>query len=394
MDKPEAYPTGWLRMGVALGGSFRQTGGMKAPAIILISAVFASGQQPAAPAPDSQRPGTVFTVTSTLVQLDAVVTDSKGRYVTDLTPEDFEVLEDGKPQKLTHFSYVRIRTEPAAAAIPKATPKSVAILPPPPMAQLRPEDVRRTIVLMVDDLGLSFESMAWVRTSLHKFVERQMQPGDLVAFCRTGVGSGSLQQFSADKRVLLAIVDGLRWNPNGRFGVNYFEPYGKVSALAEALSGSGHGGPTRSGDSRSLDVSYDARETAVSTVGTLGSINYIVGALRELPGRKSIVLFSDGFSLYEAGGTTAQYDDVQRALRALIDRANRSGTVIYTMHAAGLQTVQPDASDRVSLDGVGTTGISAEQRERILNSRTQVGARGGRDVQNHTWQQNLGYLAD
>jgi VWFA-related protein len=322
--------------------------------------------------------------------MDAVVTDSKGRYVTDLTPEDFEVLEDGKPQKLTHFSYVRIKTEPASAAepqatIPKPTPKSVASLPPPPMAQLRPEDVRRTIVLMVDDLGLSFESMAWVRSSLHKFVERQMQPGDLVAVCRTGVGSGSLQQFSADKRVLLAIVDGLRWNPNGRFGVNYFAAYGKVSDLAAALSGNGHGGPTRSGDSRSLDVSYDARENAVSTVGTLGAINYIVGALRELPGRKSIVLFSDGFSLYEAGDGT--YDDVQRALRMLIDRANRSGTVIYTMHAAGLQTVQLDAQDRVGLDG-----MNGEQANRTLNSLTHVG--GGRDAQNNIWQQNLGYLAD
>ena len=289
---------------------------MKAPAVLLICAVFVSGQQPAVPAPDSQRPGIVFTVTSTLVQLDAVVTDSKGRYVTDLGLEDFEVFEDGKPQKLTHFSYVRIKTEPAApaeppATMPKPTPKSVASLPPPPMAQLRPQDVRRTIVLMVDDLGLSFESMASVRSSLHKFVERQMQPGDLVAICRTGAGSGALQQFSADKRVLLAIVDGLRWNPNGRFGVDYFEAYGKVSNLAAALSGSGHGGPTRSGDSRSLDVSYDARENAVSTVGTLGSINYIVGALRELPGRKSIVLFSDGFSLYEASGTTARYDDVR-----------------------------------------------------------------------------------
>ena len=253
---------------------------MKAPAVLLICAVFVSGQQPAVPAPDSQRPGTVFTVTSTLVQMDAVVTDSKGRYVTDLGPEDFQVFEDGKPQKLTHFSYVRIRTEPAPAAeppatIPKPTPKSVASLPPPPMAQLRPEDVRRTIVLMVDDLGLSFGSMASVRTSLHKFIERQMQPGDLVAVCRTGAGSGALQQFSADKRVLLAIVDGLRWNANGRFGANYFEAYGKLSALAAALSGTGHGGATRSGDSRSLDVSYDARENAVSTVGTLGAINYI-----------------------------------------------------------------------------------------------------------------------
>src|ERR1039458_9889228 len=118
-------------IGVALDESFSQTGGMKAPAVLLISAVFVSGQQPVAPAADSQRPGTVFTVTSTLVQMDAVVTDSKGRYVTDLTPEDFEVFEDGKPQKLTHFSYVRIQTEPAATAkppatIPKPAPKSTS----------------------------------------------------------------------------------------------------------------------------------------------------------------------------------------------------------------------------------------------------------------------------
>jgi VWFA-related protein len=363
---------------------------MKASVVILISAVLASGQQPVAPGADAQRPGTVFTVTSTLVQVDAVVTDSKGRHITDLTPADFQVFEDGKLQKLTHFSYVRVTPEPAAeaqVAAPKPAGKSAASLPPPPMAQLRRQDVRRTIVLMVDDLGLSFESMASVRSALHKFVERQMEPGDLVAVCRTGAGSGALQQFSADKRVLLGIVDSLRWNANGRYGVNYFEPYGQYSALAEHLSDTGHGEATRSGDARSLDVAYDVRGSAVSTVGTLGAINYIVGALRELPGRKSIVLFSDGFSLMDAPGADPHgpaqpdYADAQRALRMLVDRANRSGTVIYTMHAAPLQTLQMDAQDRPNISGPSE-----------LNALTQAGT--GRDLQNAVQQQNLGYLAD
>jgi VWFA-related protein len=248
---------------------------------------------------------------------------------------------------------------------------------------------------MVDDLGLSFESMAYVRSALHKFVEQQMQPGDLVAVCRTGAGSGSLQQFSADKRVLLSIVDGLRWNASGRFGVSYFEPFGQFSALAQALSGGGRGEPTHSGDAGSLDVSYDARAGAVSTVGTLGAINYIVGALRELPGRKSIVLFSDGFSLFEAPGGNGHgpaqdlYDDAQRALRMLVDRANRSGTVIYTMHAAGLQTGQLEAQDRVNMGGMGGAAVNE-----TLNNLTHVGAPGGRDFQLNMQQQNLGYLAD
>src|ERR1039458_8482866 len=85
-----------------------QNESMKAIAGIFIGALFASGQQPAAPAPDSQRPEVIFTVTSTLVQVDAVVTDSKGHHITDLKPEDFQVFEDGKLQKLTHFSYVQV----------------------------------------------------------------------------------------------------------------------------------------------------------------------------------------------------------------------------------------------------------------------------------------------
>ena len=391
---------------VAIG----QNEGMKALAGIFLGALIASGQQPAAPAPDSQRPGAVFTVTSTLVQVDAVVTDSKGHHLTDLKPEDFQIFEDGKLQKLTHFSYVQVT--PARKAAPetktvreKPAPNAVSALPPAPLARLRPEDVRRTIVLMVDDLGLSFESMANVRSSLRKFVNEQMQPGDLVAICRSGAGTGSLQQFTVDKRVLLSIVGGLGWNPNGRSGLSYFEPYGKFSALAEQLSAGGHGGPTRSGDFRSLDVAYDVEGNANSAVGTLGAVSYIVGALRELPGRKSIVLFSDGFSLFEPGtgpnghGTSPDiYDDALRALRHLIDRANRSGTVIYTMHATGLQTAQLDAQDKPHLEPVqlGRPGdvVGSQYVEGVLNGMTHVGEPGGRDVSNNTQQQNLAYLAD
>jgi VWFA-related protein len=389
---------------------------MKPTVGILIGALFASGQQPAALATDSQRPEAVFTVTSTLVQVDAVVTDSKGRHITDLTPEDFQLFEDGKLQHLTHFSYVQVAPEPNAspaflAARAKPSPKSVAVLPPPPLAQLRREDVRRTIVMMVDDLGLSAESMAFVRKSLRKFVNEQMQPGDLVAICRTGAGSGSLQQFSGDRQVLLSVIDGLHWNPNGRVGVTYFDPYGKYSALAETIGGSGLGTPN--GAYGSLDVSYDVARNANATVGTLGAVNYIIGALRELPGRKSIVLFSDGLQLFEAGfypemhgpGTqlvspvSDAYDEAERALRHLIDRANRSGTVIYTMQTAGLQTMQVDAQDKPHLEPVHPTGLGQEVfgsqfAEGVLNGMTHAGAFGGRDELNNIQQASLAYLAD
>lgn len=360
---------------------------MKAFAIILsIGAMFASAQQPAAP-PDSPRSEAVFTVTSALVQIDAVVTDSKGRHVADLAPEDFQVFEDGKPQKLTHFSYVRVVPEHAAAepktVAPKAKkPDGLSMLPPAPLAQIRPEDVRRTIVLMVDDLGLSFEDMAFVRSSLRKFVERQMQPGDLVAVCRTGGGSAALQQFTVDKRVLLSVIDNLRYNFNGRFGVGYFESYGRPTGAPPPNTGSDAAG--------AFNVAYGAERKEIATVGTLGAIDYIVGALRDLPGRKSIVLFSDGFQLFgDALGMNkpgapgrdgdpfpVDYDEARRAVRRLIDRANRSGTVIYTVNASGLKTRQFDASDN------------------LAGGELQQDAAAERGLDDIALKQNLSYLAD
>jgi hypothetical protein len=52
----------------------------------------------------------VVKITSTLVQVDAVVTDKDGKQVTDLTAADFQIFQDGKAQKITGFSYVPLGT--------------------------------------------------------------------------------------------------------------------------------------------------------------------------------------------------------------------------------------------------------------------------------------------
>ena len=355
------------------------------------SLLVAQQPPPATPAPASD---VVFSVTTTLVQVDAVATDSKGHYLTDLTPQDFAVYDDGKPQTITNFSYVHVATQ-APGGIVAAESSAKAIPALPPAAALRPEDVRRTIVLMVDDLGLSFESMAFVRSSLRKFVERQIQPGDLVAICRTG--SGSAQQFTTDKRILLSVIDSLHYNLNGRAGLAFFEPYGKYSQLAQKIE---HGSPAQGGPEGGIDESYDVGRNTTFAIGTLGAISYIVGALREMPGRKSIVLFSDGLALFTPGeGPTLHTNmdnaqemesnsEIQIALHKLLDRANRAGTVIYTIHTAGLQPLTPDAQDRVEM-----TGYSGQQGHSLLNAITQVGTPGGRDLAFNVGQQGLAYLA-
>src|SRR6187200_1456062 len=78
----------------------------------------------------------VIRINVNLVQVDAVVTDSKGNAVTNLKAEDFEVLQDGKPQVITNFEFVDVKTAAArgtqtrGAAAPRG--RGVAPAPPPP----------------------------------------------------------------------------------------------------------------------------------------------------------------------------------------------------------------------------------------------------------------------
>src|SRR5689334_7788589 len=158
----------------------------------------------------------------TLVQLDVTVTDKKGQPVGDLRPEDFEVVQNNRPQHITNFSYISSAPAAPAEATKPADKKSPAE-PPAPPPRLKPESIHRTIALVVDDLSLSFESTGSVRQALKKFVDEQMQPGDLVAILRTAAGMGALQQFTNDKRLLYAAIERVRWSPS-HGSINTFAP--------------------------------------------------------------------------------------------------------------------------------------------------------------------------
>lgn len=339
-------------------------------AVICAMLIGGHAQQPQAPppaptAPQSARPNAaptedeeVVRINANLVQLDAVVTDKKGQPVPDLRAEDFEVLEDGRPQRVTYLSYVAAQpdkngdTPPAPAPVDKHAPPA----PPAPPVNLTPSQVRRTIALVVDDLGLSFESTVSVREALKKFVNTQMQPGDLVAIIRTSAGVGALQQFTGDRRQLLAAIERVRWYPTGRGGVSAFAP------LAGAPLDGG-GGPRAAAQAQTqtdADTELDNFREDVFAAGTLGAINYVVRGMRALPGRKSVLLLSDGITLFNKEGRNER---VFTAIQQLIDLANRAAVVIYTMDARGLQTLSLTAADD-------TTNMSAADVRQALDNRS------------------------
>src|SRR5258705_12977376 len=81
-------------------------------------------------------------ITVTLVQVDAVVTDSSGRHVMDLGQDDFQILQDGEPRPITFFSRV--------PGPPPSPVQSIVPLTSTPITS--PAQVKRAVALVVDDL--------------------------------------------------------------------------------------------------------------------------------------------------------------------------------------------------------------------------------------------------
>jgi VWFA-related protein len=347
-----------------------------------------------------QTPEDVVRITTNLVQIDTVVTDRRGQQVVDLRPEDFEVYEDGRLQEIKAFSYVSLESDSRPPATEKSRDKNA---PPQPPEQLRSDQVRRSIALVVDDLGLSFESMHYVRNALRKFVDEQMKPGDLVAVIRTGAGVGALQQFTTDRQLLHAAIDRLKWNAYGRRGIGAFGNIGDDAFYTEPRD-------SKRGVYTATDVDKkvkpEARETAdrekdadfkdeVFTVGTLGALSYVVRGLKELPGRKSTVLLTDSLNLFDStGGGNYRVLD---ALRRLIDLANRSSVVFYSLDARGLQTLNDTAANSMvgKTEGGGgevtATGLSGSRLMQDLMARS-VDLEEAQNGMNYLARQTGGFL--
>ena len=366
--------------------------------VVLFAGVSWAQDAKPSPTPDAG----VVKISTALIQIDVSVTDKRGRVIADLKPEEIEIYENGQKQVITGFSFVKgfKKTLTPDTKIDKSKPP----IPEPPLV-LRPDQVRRTIALVVDDLTLSFESAAYTRRGLKKFVDEQMQDGDLVGIIRTGAGIGALQQFTSNKYQLYAAIDRVKWNAacRGRFGS--FDPIEPTMAQTNRAQGDPFTSAADLQAERDFNDAANNFRESLFTTGTLGALKYIVANMGELPGRKSVILFSDGFQIFpgmknpiaparlmvdergqavipstEGGYIAAKTLDFMRELIAL---ANRKSVIFYTIDARGLQTTGLTAADRVAdptlLDPY------------ALNSMRQID--GDRSRELFDTQQGLVYLA-
>ena len=341
------------------------------------AAAVAAGQAPSEPPR--------FRVAVDVVSIDAVVTDRKGEVVRDLTASDFEVFQNGRRQKVTFAQFVPVITvaAPAATAIGSSVVPAPAATDAPrvPPAPVPRDQVRRTIILVVDDLGLSVVGMNNTRQGLRRFVDTGLLPTDLVAIVRTGESRGMLQALTNDREALHAAIDALRYNTLSRKGV---APFGDVVQVGE-------GAPA-------FDE-VTSLQGSVTTTSSLGALNLVVQAARDVPGRKTVIFASEGFRL--AVGThptattpaavardlTPDVDPrVRYAVDRVIDQATRSGVVIYAIDCQALQPGGLTAADDIHWVD---TRPNSDAMGAVLR---ELGTSRQRDIRDA--QESLAYLAE
>jgi hypothetical protein len=140
-------------------------------ALIVTATLAPRAQQPPVQPPagrSEQQPPLTFKVEINYVEIDAIVTDAQGNFVRNLTKDDFQVFEQGKPQTVSVFSLVDIPLERPDAPLFAASPIE------PDVRSNRKEFDGRVFVLVLDDLNTSFSRTERVRTAAKQFIERHL----------------------------------------------------------------------------------------------------------------------------------------------------------------------------------------------------------------------------
>ncbi|HZF40327.1 MAG TPA: VWA domain-containing protein [Blastocatellia bacterium] len=332
-----------------------------------------------------------------LVQIDVVVTDKQGKLARDLKRVDFELFDDGKKREITHFA-VGTAAQPAKwLAVEKKKPVEKS------PADSTSVEIRagRYIVIAVDDFHLEPENLLIAKRTLHRFIDSQMVADDQMAIATTSGNIGMFQQFTNERDVLERAVN--RLNVQQRTvttssDVPRISDYqaelidtGDQDALELAVQeilrldpapspppgAGGRGGANTAASGfgtsprdRAIQQAQSKARTIVAqnahyTRATLSNLESVIRNLRNLTGRKILVLLSDGF--YLGGNSSSQIYDMRR----IIDAATRAGVVIYSIDARGLVAVPPggSASDPSGADDINLPGARARVETRAVNAK-------------------------
>jgi VWFA-related protein len=287
------------------------------PVLFVPSAAYAQDQTP-----DS---GAVIRAETRMVLVDTIVTDKKGNYVHSLTAKDFKVWEDNKEQAIKTFTVQSDPLSPAASQ-------------------------RRYIVLFFDNSSMETQLQVQARQAAAKFIDAVAAPNRMMSIVNYGGALQIAQNFTADAARLKRVVAG--------------EKFASVSSNEDPSLGNTQ--------FSKASANFAARDMLLALRG-------LAKDLGNVPGRKTLILFTSGFPL--------NAERISEAT-ATIDACNHGNVAIYPIDVRGLASGAPPvaeithpASSLLSRLAFGfspaSTGMSFFQRGGAPSGGAAGGATGG-----------------
>lgn len=267
----------------------------------------------------------VIRIDVNLREVDLIVTDSKGNHVSDLQAEDFQLLEDGKPQRITNFSWVEVTPPPSGARLAalnekpslferfsgiarfRKTPGNDILSAPTP--NLRKEEIRRVIAIVADGGLRAPDDIVSKMDRIRKFVDEQIGPGDMVSIRST-------------LRSVVPMRDGRTVQIRDSSGI--FRQF--------------------TNDRRQLDAATERLPrvclSRVCIPDAPGALMAAIRDLQDLPGRKALLFM---------GRYRGPVDSI-------VSLANRAGVVIYVLDSDGFEPLEESAATKAARQLAEKTG--------------------------------------
>src|SRR5262244_2997474 len=339
--------------------------------------------------------GANIKVQSTNVLIDVIVTDHKGRHVPGLAAKDFTIYEDGVAQKIAGFTAAEnassddVETAPSAGTVAGGEPAPVKRAAKDPrlltvvldLADNRPANTKQSADAVLRYLEKSvgkddYMAIYYIDQSLHvalPFTNNLDSARETLKKLETRKPQGGFS--GGDRSVLQEEINDLNRQAHPETGL------GAVAGDLATPSGGGSSSPP-SGPANNMAMlmerQVDAMRTYLSFANTFqaravfAALRAICFAYRDIPGRKNLVLFSEGF-LYS--------DDARPYLEAVADAANRSNVSIYVIDPQGVEVNPYGGGDRPTdtigarIAAAGAPGANVGQRggETKFDKIKQVG---------------------
>lgn len=310
-----------------------------------------------------------------LVAIDVVATNGKGDPITGLTQEDFEVLEDGKPQSIASFE------EHSGTAI---SPIELPPMPPNVYTNFpRTQSTEAINVLLLDSLNTPLPDQLYVHEQMLKQL-KTIPPNTRVAVFTLASRLRMLQGVTTDSAALLAAINSQKAGTQASAllpsDVEKQANQRRVDFLIENQAGSSNSNQSQTQEAveavnaEKMFMNDTQVFVADARIGaTLQALQQLARYLLTIPGRKNVMWFSGSFptgilpnpDLTDPfGGEKSIQEDIQKTT-ALLAAAQ---VALYPIGAEGLATNSTYQANGVE---IGEKRGSAVVQDQIQNSRNE-----------------------